>query len=274
MTNWRSQRNREASSNKTRANDCNGRLDPRFSTRATSAGLAGFARIALIAVLACVSSACSDDDPSGGGGAPTGTSSNGGHGGGGGRGDGPHRVFVTKATFTGDLQSAGTKGDGVSGADALCTTAAQNLGGVWKAWLSGKRDPETVVDAIHRLDDFGPWYLVDGTTLVFESKEAMLSPPQHPIDMAEDGSIVSEGLDPRESVTVWTGTTHDGTFNGFGSSCAPLPEETGAWSTANAEEDGLIGLIWDYTIPDPSDIWTHWFPAPCDGSHHVYCFEQ
>src|SRR5688500_10181736 len=52
-------------------------------------------------------------------------------------------------------------------ADQRCQLYAENndLGGSWRAWLSTSQ-----VDAIDRIDDVGPWYRIDGETLLFPSK--------------------------------------------------------------------------------------------------------
>src|SRR6185295_1399433 len=71
----------------------------------------------------------------------------------------PLRVFVTKATFAGDL-------DGTSGADTKCKAAAEAASikpkGKWVAWIStsgGQTVKEHVVDPGGTL----PYQLLDGT---------------------------------------------------------------------------------------------------------------
>jgi hypothetical protein len=69
------------------------------------------------------------------------------------------RVFVTAAGYRGDF-------GGVTGGDTICNTTAvaANLDGTWKAWLS-----DSTTNAIDRIDDVGPWYLLNGK-VVFNNK--------------------------------------------------------------------------------------------------------
>ncbi|HEX7663677.1 MAG TPA: hypothetical protein VF407_04175, partial [Polyangiaceae bacterium] len=66
-------------------------------------------------------------------------------------------VFVTSTTYDGKLA-------GSPGADAKCNLVAQgvSLPGTYHAWISTESIP-----AITNVKGNGPWYLKDGTTLVF-----------------------------------------------------------------------------------------------------------
>src|SRR5262245_2730644 len=82
------------------------------------------------------------------------------------------RIFVTSTPYTGDLKTNGAGMTGLHGADNLCGLAATaaGLGGTWTAWLSS-----STVDAIDRINDVGPWYLVDRCTLVFNNKASIVT---------------------------------------------------------------------------------------------------
>src|SRR4051794_29892575 len=77
------------------------------------------------------------------------------------------RVFITRTGYTGDLKGQSGATSGTSGADSLCYAAASaaGLGGEWRAWVS-----ERYEDAIDRIVDEGPWYLVDRRTLAFPNR--------------------------------------------------------------------------------------------------------
>ena len=78
------------------------------------------------------------------------------------------RLFVTKSSFTGNL-------GGIAGADSKCTAAATaaSLTGTWKAWIS-----DGTTSAKDRISDVGPWYAIDGTTLLFDNKAGLTGAPK------------------------------------------------------------------------------------------------
>src|SRR5688500_4322657 len=84
------------------------------------------------------------------------------------------RIFVTSLGYTGDRTTAGGAATGWQGADALCDLAAAGaaLGGAWVAWAS-----DSGTNAIDRIMDVGPWYFVDGATLVFNNKANLATSP-------------------------------------------------------------------------------------------------
>src|SRR5262249_54505111 len=86
-------------------------------------------------------------------------------------------------------------------ADTECTqyAAAQGLGGKWKAWLS-----TSTVNAIDRIGDVGPWYRLDKTTKIFESRAQIRNGPLAPINS-----------EPRSNNKFWTGTLIDGTRSSY-----------------------------------------------------------
>ena len=159
------------------------------------------------------------------------------------------RVFVTSGLFNGNL-------GGVSGADIKCNDAATgaDLGGEWIAWVSTA--DELIVD---RLNDVGPWYLVDGQTLVADNKGQLTAPDREPelhhaIDMTEAGGALSSGL-------VWTGTKADGTL---------LPSRCSEWlSSSPAPAYGYTG-----NLDQANRYWTDNLSGGCNTQARLYCFEQ
>ncbi len=49
--------------------------------------------------------------------------------------DAPKYIFVTSATYNGDLKTAGNRTTGVAGADALCAADSRASGGIYKALI-------------------------------------------------------------------------------------------------------------------------------------------
>lgn len=179
---------------------------------------------------------------SGGGSGSTGGEGSGGTGG---TGAGVKRVFVTSVTYSGNL-------GGVAGADAKCATAAeaQSLGGAWKAWISSGS-----VNAIDRINDVGPWYLVNGVQKVFNNKANLSTTPLVAIDEDETGGQPTwMGIDG-----MWTGTT---TGVASGNDCLGWTSEvnTSLGTTSSPTTDQSWG-----GSPGPLD---------CDAPEALICFEQ
>lgn len=161
------------------------------------------------------------------------------------------RVFVTFGVTTGGGVA------GVAGANAKCQLSADNakLGGTFIAWLSVPADP-----VLNRLQDVGPWYLVDRTTLVFANKLAITSGPNVPIDRDENGNKAS-GV----PLLAWTGTLSNGQAAvGTNSSC-----------------EGFVGAPQGGGVAgDPTKKTSEWTqadaynPVGCGNSLHLYCIEQ
>jgi hypothetical protein len=174
------------------------------------------------------------------------------------------RVFITRQTWTGDLTLASGQTTGLASGDTYCSRAAQaaGLGGTFVAWLS-----DTQTDAITRVADASPWYLVDRATMVFPSKAELATVPMVPIVMDEAGGH-TEG-------DVWTGTLYGGTegcTQGSGVNCCA------DWMLGGASSDeAVIGLS------ATTQGWTSGSSLPlepasrfggCGGARHLYCFEQ
>ena len=190
----------------------------------------------------------------GGGGAPgggsggsgaAGGSGSGGSAGAGGSGGAPvsaKRLFVTSSTHTGNL-------GGLSGADSVCNARATSagLGGSWVAWISGAGQ-----SAIDRVLGSGPWTLVDGTTVVFKTKESITTAgPAVPINVDETGVQLATGR-------AWTGTSQLG---------AKLAETCSGWVYSAA----MIGVWGDIAT---TTAWSKANTQTCGASARLYCFEQ
>ena len=196
------------------------------------------------------SSGAGSSGASGGGSGGNGSSSSGGNGSSGSQ-SGLHRVFVTSSTFSGDL-------GGASGADAKCATAAEaaQLGGAWKAWISTSN-----VNAIDRIADNGPWYLVDGVTRVFNNKANLLTSPLVPIFLDENGNAWQGG----GLYGTWSGSDDQGVrdTNAFDDACVD-------WTSASNNDQATAG--------NPELTSQEWggggSPLPCDGTNSLFCFEQ
>jgi hypothetical protein len=165
---------------------------------------------------------------------------------------GPKRVFATSVTYTGAL-------GGTTGADSICTAAATKagLGGKWVAWIS-----TYTANAIDRLPSDASWYLVDGTTIVFQSKAAIPALPEHAIDQDENGAPVpTTAIIPGDPVGAWTGTSLVGIADS---------ELCMGWTS---ESNGALG---DYgsTKDGETSVWTALGFAACSKHMHLYCFEQ
>jgi hypothetical protein len=154
------------------------------------------------------------------------------------------RVFATSGAFLGDLYHAV---GGLIGGDDRCASAATALGGTWKVWLSTPS-----VNAIDRIADVGPWYLVDETTLVFANKAQISAGPSVPINQDETGGDVAP------EAFVWTGTAADGTA---------LADTCSGWTSPTG--DGLAGRS-DLT----GSSWTNHSVEGCSLYALLYCFEQ
>lgn len=155
------------------------------------------------------------------------------------------RVFV-KYPFEAD----GDLG-GLTGADAICQAAATGattpLTGTWKAWLS-----DSTTNAIDRMADVGPWFLVNNTTQVFASKAALTGNPAVAINMDQSGNTQSTAQ------PVWTNTLANGTKNTL--NCSNWTSAAGNGNTGNHGS--------------ASATWTEDGGQPCASAAHLYCFEQ
>ena len=167
------------------------------------------------------------------------------------------RVFVTSVTYPG-----GALG-GSAGADEKCNAAAQAavLAGTWKAWISTSSE-----DAVDRIEDVGPWYLVDGATRVFNNKANLTTLPLASIALDEQGKrhdpFTQGGL-----YMAWTGTNSWGT---------KTSETCSDWMDSSGNGWGVYGYPAGFPSQAPSQQWggDSQYANPCDERAGLICFEQ
>ena len=158
----------------------------------------------------------------------------------------PKRVFLTSETFPGDF-------GGLSGADALCQTAASNAGltGSWKSWLS-----DSTTDAKDRLTDVGPWFLLDGTKIANNLADLLDGSINATISIDELGVFHPQG---EPNIEAWTATD----CNGFGT-----VDHCSDWTV-------MSGPLGDTGFPTAIDCaWTEGSFNLCSSPGHLYCFEM
>jgi hypothetical protein len=134
-----------------------------------------------------------------------------------------YRVFVTSTRYTGAL-------GGLVGADAKCAALAlaKGLNGVYRAWLSTSQ-----LDAYNRISGGGPWYRIDGKTVVFLTRVTLASGPLVPVLLDENGTL------PVGDPSVWTGTSSNGT-----GSAATCDDWSSASATGTAGRSDKGGAEW------------------------------
>lgn len=168
------------------------------------------------------------------------------------------RLFVTSSLYR------STELGGLAGADLRCQQVADSatragladLGGArWVAWLS---DGST--DAIERLADLGPWYLVDKQTRIFNNRAHVALAPA----MLRTGITQDERGNPIAITSAnslyWTGTAPGG---------RKAPGHCDSWRDPMYSEGGLTGAIGEV-----GDRWTARLSSACIGAHALLCFEQ
>jgi hypothetical protein len=172
----------------------------------------------------------------------------------------PHvkRAFVCSRFVDGDLATLGGgsgSDPGAAGADALCNQDAtkHKLGGAWNAWISTSK-----VAAKDHLAGGGPWYLVNGKTLVANSiSDLTTKGPANAINMLADGTVDALGTQVR------TGTKANGTLSSSLTSCND-------WTSSSA---GLTALGGSDLLSTGG--WTADTVTLCSiGTTTLYCFEQ
>lgn len=113
------------------------------------------------------------------------------------------------------------------------------------------------MNAIDRINDVGPWYLVDGTTKVFNNKANLLTTPLAEIDEDETGNLPTwVGYDG-----LWTGSTDHGVA--AGSDCQ-------GWTSNLGDDTAMTGTM------TAAQTWGGSTSAPidCDVQEALICFEQ
>jgi hypothetical protein len=113
------------------------------------------------------------------------------------------------------------------------------------------------VNAIDRIDDVGPWYLVDGVTKVFNNKANLLTIPLSAIVTDESGAFPSW----TNYSDAWTGTNESGQDSTY---------DCSGWTT-NVTDDyatvgsGQVDQTWGGTVNAP---------LACSSLNGLICFEQ
>ncbi|WP_394845701.1 hypothetical protein LZC95_52815 [Pendulispora brunnea] len=162
------------------------------------------------------------------------------------------RVFVTSKTFTGDFAYGSSV---VEAADGLCGDAAKaaNLGGKWRAWISSySSGTYRAFDRLGSRTD--SWTLVDGSTVVFSSREKLSAGGEHAIDRDEFNHPVDA------SSLVWTATKAQG---------ATSVDTCSDFRTKSSGNYALVGIAGE-TSPKWTESQT---TLTCDKAARLYCFE-
>ena len=157
-----------------------------------------------------------------------------------------HRVFLSSATYTGNL-------GGHAGADATCQqlAAAAGLGGTWMAWISDSASSPSA--RFHQASD--AYRLLDGSVVAASWSALVSGSLGHAIDRDEGGHP------PTGTTEVWTATNPDGTLAGDG--CSSFT------SGNHSAPTPAVGVA-----ENTNATWTDVYLQFCDRSDHVYCFEQ
>ena len=160
-----------------------------------------------------------------------------------------HRVFITKATYTGNLI-------GIIGANQKCAQAASNAGLVrtYEAIIS-----DTTGTAGNNLAFTGGIYTVDSAgnlNLIMANGADLLSDTSllNSIDYYEDGTAAT-------GVTPWTGTDSNGNVM-TGDHC-------NNWASSNSGDSGFYG-----SSDKVDGQWTENNSGSCDASNPIFCVSQ
>lgn len=172
---------------------------------------------------------------------------------------GQKKVFVTSTVYRGDLLSYMPNateglGAGVAAGDALCQQVADGamLEGTWIAWLSAA-NYDSSIHAIDRVQDVGPWYLLNGEK-AFNNKANLAGTPLTTLNVDERGQELWNVQ------RIWTGSKTGGTLWGGYASCSGWMSSDGEGMTGNL---GYSDTNW---ITDSSEY--------CYSEHHLLCLQQ
>ena len=166
----------------------------------------------------------------------------------------PHIVFVSSETFTGNVQVAGD-------ADGKCNRLAENAGlpGIYKAWITGERSPDSNPPAFRFARAFGPYLLVDGTLIANDWDDLTDGTLAAPIDLNEKGESTS--------VEVWTNVSVDGTRLNV-----TIETTCNNFNPPIGESELFTGIFGVSTETGPA--WTNSGVDTCDQMKALYCFGQ
>lgn len=159
------------------------------------------------------------------------------------------RVFVTNATFTGDLA-------GVLAADGICQTTADTaaLGGAWRAYIV---DPANPIDR-HNMYDV-PYVRLDGTVVASSWEDLHDESILAPLNVDENGMTV-------------TGNAWTGFLNVPGSPTGNNWCENWSAPIGDCLGSGICGAAGELAAID--NHWDGFFVFNCSDLHHLYCIEQ
>ena len=159
------------------------------------------------------------------------------------------RVFHLVNETLGKIRDSSDTRTGLEVADADCTTAGKTYGGgQWRAWLSS-----SLMNAIDRLADVGPWYRLDQQTKLFENRAGITQGPLVPIEDPADAGVGTRTF-------FWSGTLLDGTTSG--ANCTDWTEYVG----------GLKATVGRADTAGPG--WVAPTLESCSTYASLLCFEQ
>jgi hypothetical protein len=156
----------------------------------------------------------------------------------------PSKVFITSTSYT-----PGVGGFiGISGADQECMARASagGLSGTYVAFLS-----DSSTNAKDRITSSGPFYMTNGTTLVFSSKSEFFTASVP--DLQDEFGATN-------NLKAWTGTDRD-TGLYAGNSCAN-------WTSST--DQSLVNVGDQESVPKK---WMSEGGHLCSDSFQLYCFQ-
>lgn len=161
------------------------------------------------------------------------------------------RVFITSNSYTGNL-------GGVSGADTKCQQSANtaNLGGTWKAWISGN-DSQTSPDS--RFTKTTGYKSLQNDIIANSWEDLISADPEN--------NYLKTGIDITENKTpnggwVWSNTQITGQrYGDSGYNCRD-------WTSSGPDYGFTGGASYK------SSFWTFAGPKRCAQEAALYCFEQ
>ena len=148
-----------------------------------------------------------------------------------------HLVFITATTY-------GASMGGLDGADAICSSAAENaeLDGTWRALLSDSTESiDTHVEIV------GPVYTLGGDLVAMDADALFSGTAEHAVDVTQTGGV------PADTV-AWVGsaTAH----------CNDWSSASGAVSGTQALSTNLEDWLYGSSL------------GPCSLSRSLYCINQ
>ncbi len=160
------------------------------------------------------------------------------------------KVFVTEATYTGDL-------GGVAGANEKCQAeaSAAGLGGVYKAWVSDSISSPSITFT----RSVFPYVTTTGVQVASDWTDLTDGTIENSIDRDANGVL--------RGVEVWTYTKVDGTKS-------DLDVVTRGCDNFTSDSNLYYGVIGNTTATTSS--WTSAGYQGCHylGKHRLYCFQQ